>query len=262
MTILKHEIRQGRLAFLVWTVSIAFMLVICMLVYPEMESGMKAVTSLFASMGSFTAAFGMDRLNFGEVMGFYGVECGNILSLGGGLFSALLGITALSKEEKEGTAEFLLSHPIRRSSVVLQKLGAIILHILLMNLIVMGAALAAFAMIRESPATKEFLLLHTAYALLQVEIACICFGISAFLHSSGMGISMGLAIVLYFLNLVKNISDKAGILKYITPFAYAEAADIVSEGQVDIGLVLLGGLYSVVCVGIGFAKYVRKDIAA
>lgn len=262
MTILIHELKQNRISFWVWTISIAFMLLICMLMYPEMESGMKAVTNLFASMGSFTAAFGMDRLNFGEVMGFYGVECGNILSLGGGLFSALLGITALSKEEKERTAEFLLSHPIRRSTVVLQKLGAVLVQVLVLNLIVMGTALAAFAIIGESPAVKEFLLLHGAYTVLQMEISCVCFGISAFLQGSGMGIGMGLAILLYFLNLIKNISEKADFVKYITPFAYAEAADIISEARIDGWLLALGILYSVVCVGVGFVKYVKKDITA
>lgn len=132
----------------------------------------------------------------------------------------------------------------------------------MLNLIVMGTALAAFAIIGESPAVKEFLLLHGAYTVLQMEISCVCFGISAFLQGSGMGIGMGLAILLYFLNLIKNISEKADFVKYITPFAYAEAADIISEARIDGWLLALGILYSVVCVGVGFVKYVKKDITA
>lgn len=39
-------------------------------------------------------------------MGFYAIECGNILSIGGGFFAALLGINALAKEEKEKQPNF------------------------------------------------------------------------------------------------------------------------------------------------------------
>ena len=100
MTLIKHEMKQGRLALAIWTVSIAFLIVICVLLFPEMESQMNEVNDMFASMGSFSQAFGMDRLNFGEFMGFYGVECGNILGLGGAFFAAFTGILALAKEEK------------------------------------------------------------------------------------------------------------------------------------------------------------------
>ena len=104
MTLFLHETKQNRLAFLIWTFSIALMLLICMMMFPEINTGMEDMNDMFANMGSFTQAFGMDRLNFGDVMGFYAIECGNILSIGGGFFAALLGINALAKEEKERTA--------------------------------------------------------------------------------------------------------------------------------------------------------------
>lgn len=83
MTLFLHETKQNRLAFLIWTFSIALMLLICMMMFPEINTGMEDMNDMFANMGSFTQAFGMDRLNFGDVMGFYAIECGNILSIGG-----------------------------------------------------------------------------------------------------------------------------------------------------------------------------------
>ena len=125
MTLFFHELRQNRISLCVWTTAIALMLLICMIMFPEMNTDMEGLTDMFSNMGSFTQAFGMDRLNFGDVMGFYAIECGNILSIGGGFFAALLGINALAKEEKEKTAEFLLTHPIRRRTVIFQKLLAV-----------------------------------------------------------------------------------------------------------------------------------------
>ena len=74
MTLVRHELRQGTTAFAVWAGSIAGLLAICIFLFPEMKSQMEAVNSVFASMGSFTAAFGMDRINFGTFIGFFGVE--------------------------------------------------------------------------------------------------------------------------------------------------------------------------------------------
>ena len=51
-------------------------------------------------------------------------------------------------------------------------------------------------------------------------------------------------------------------MKYITPFAYAEAADILSESTIDIHLLVLGLIYAAIAVGAAFLKYIRKDITA
>ena len=77
MVMIRHELKEGRITLLIWTAVIAFMLSLCILIYPEMEMQMGDVSSIFAKMGGFSAAFGMDRLNFGEFTGFFGVECGN-----------------------------------------------------------------------------------------------------------------------------------------------------------------------------------------
>lgn len=262
MTILKKELKQNLKAFLIWTAAISFMLIICILMFPEMSKEMDSVNDMFANMGSFTAAFGMDQVNFGEIMGFYGVECGNILGIGGGFFAAYLGICVLSKEEKEHTAEFLFTHPISRISVLFQKLSSILIQLFIMNVIIVGVSSLSFLWIHEEIATKEFLLLHLAYLVLQFEISCICFGISAFIRHNGIGIGLGLAAILYFANIICNISEKADFLKYFTPFSYAEATNIIADAAIDTKLLWIGIATSLLFVFLGFFKYVKKDIAS
>ena len=60
MTIIRHELRMGRLSLAVWTAAIGFLLVICVMLYPEMKGDMESVNQVFSSMGSFSEAFGMD----------------------------------------------------------------------------------------------------------------------------------------------------------------------------------------------------------
>ncbi|MCI8464050.1 MAG: ABC transporter permease subunit [Lachnospiraceae bacterium] len=261
MTILKAELRRGAKALILWTAVIGFLLGICILIYPEMESQMNEISGMFSEMGSFSAAFGMDRVNFGEFMGFFAVECGNVLGLGGALFGALLGIGALAGEEKEGTAEFLLTHPVSRRSVLLQKLGAVLLQILILNGAVLGISLVSALLVGEAPEGKTFVLLFLAYLILQMEIASICFGISAFLSRGGQGLGLGIAALAYFLNIIANLTEDAGFLKYITPFGYAEGADIVAEGSLNSGYLAAGIALALLGIGAAFVWYQRKDIA-
>ena len=260
MTLFKHEIKQGWKALTIWTASIGFFVVLCVLMYPEMSKEMEGVNEMFSSMGAFTSAFGMDRLNFGTLTGFYAVECGNIMGIGGAFFAALIAINSLAKEEKDRTAEFLLSHPISRPWIISQKLLAVMVQIMIMNMIVFGLSAASIAVIGGEVLWKEFFLLHLAYFLVQTELAGICFGISAFLCRSGLGIGLGLAAVMYFLNIIANISRDAEFLKYITPFGYAEGADIIANNTLNNKMLLSGMVYVVVGICAAYWKYCGKDI--
>lgn len=260
MTILRHELRQGFTALAIWTGCIGFFVVICVLMYPQMEQQMADVTAMFASMGAFTAAFGMDRLNFGTLTGFYAVECGNILGIGGALYAAMTGAGILAKEEQTGTAEFLLTHPVTRSAVTAGKLIALMLQILILNVLVYAMAVACVAAIGDSIPWKELTLLHLAYLLVQVELGGICFGLSSFFRQGSLGAGMGLAIGMYFVNILANISDKAEFLKYITPYGYAEGADILAEGKLNAVYVLIGMALCAAGILAAFWQYCRKDI--
>lgn len=260
MTLVKHELKQGKASFFIWTASIGFLLAICVFLFPEMKGQMNGVNDMFASMGSFTEAFGMDRLNFGTLTGFYAVECGNILGLGGAFFASLCAVGILSKEEKDKTAEFLLTHPVSRKRVITEKLIAVLIQITAMNIIIYALAVGSIAVVGETIPWKEISLMHIAYYLLQLELAGICFGISAFLRKGSVGVGLGIAAMMYFLNLIANIADVAEFLKYITPFGYCEGADIVSNGSLECTLVAIGIVLGISGIITSYLKYMKKDI--
>ena len=228
--------------------------------FVEMKGQMEGINEMFASMGSFTEAFGMNRLNYGTLTGFYAVECGNVLGLGGAFYASLCAVGILSREEKDKTAEFLLTHPVSRKRVITEKLVAVVIQITALNLIIYALSIGSIAAIGEEIPLKEINLLHLAYYLLQIELAGICFGISAFLRKGSAGVGIGIAAMMYFLNLIANITDAAEFLKYITPFGYCEGADILSKGGLDTTLVVIGMVLGIGGIIIAFLKYTEKDI--
>ena len=260
MTILRHELRRSRVPFWIWTVAIGFLLAVCIFLFPEMKGEMEGVSEVFSSRGAFTAAFGMDRLNFGTLNGYYAIECGNVLGLGGAFFAALLAAGMLCKEEKERTAEFLLTHPVSRARVVTEKLAAVLILITVMNLIICALAVGSILAIGESVPWRELTLQHLAYWLLQLAIAGICFGVSAFLRRGSAGVGLGIAVMLYFMNLIANITESASFLKDLTPFGYCDGAEIASSGSLDFKRLAIGAAFFAVGVASAYWNYTRKDI--
>lgn len=262
MTIFFHEFKRDRVRLIVWAAAIAFMLGISIIIYPQMTSQLEGMGDMFSEMGGFSEAFNMDKINFGEFRGYFAVECGNVLGLGGALFAALIGITALSKEERDRTAEFLLTHPVSRSHVTAQKLLAVMAQVVILNAAVVLVAVLATLAIGESIDGKLFFNVFLGYLLMQLEIACVTFGLSAFIRGGGIGIGLGLAFVLYFMNILANLTDSAEFLRYITPFSYADGTAIVSSGAIEVKYLIPGIAYALIGVAAAFIKYERKDIRA
>jgi ABC-2 type transport system permease protein len=262
MTLFFHEMKRERVRFIVWTAAIAAMLLISIVIYPQMETQMNEMGDMFSEMGGFSAAFNMDQINFGEYRGYFAVECGNVLGLGGAFFAALLGIAMLAKEERERTAEFLLTHPVSRNYVVAQKLLAVVAGVLILNLVTSLTALAGTLAIGETIEAKLFFELFLGYTLMQLEIACIMFGLSAFLTGGGIGIGLGAAFVFYFMSILANLTDDAQFLRYITPFSYADGTAIVANGGIEIKYLIPGIVFALLGVAAAFLQYNRKDIRA
>ena len=260
MNILKHEIKTEKLPLIIWSLSIGLLVAACVLMYPSMQSQMDDVNDIFSSMGSFTSAFGMDKLNFGTLKGFYAVEGGNMLGIGGAFFAGIIGVSSLMKEERNHTAEFLLTHPLSRVRIITEKLLSTFALVIILNLIVLLCSICSILMIGEKIFWTELLLFHLAYLLMQFEIVGICFGISAFVNRGGLGIGIGVAGLMYLLNIIANISEDAKVLKYISAFSYTEGADIINEKQINISYLLPGILFMLIGIILAYIRYTKKDI--
>ena len=80
------------------------------------------------------------------------------------------------------------------------------------------------------------------------------------MRRGSVGVGLGIAAVMYFLNLVANITERSEFLKYITPFGFAEGADIVTNGCLNGGMVVFGLALGVAGVAAAYVKYCGKDI--
>lgn len=261
MTVFLKELRSGCRGFLLWSAVIGGLMALCVAMYPSIASSMGDVSALFANMGAFSAAFGMDMLDFGTIMGFYGVECGNILGLGGAFFAALTAMGLLAGEEGGHTAEFLLAHPIGRTRVALEKLSALAVMVLGLNLVCFLCGAGTIFAVGGKAAWGDLLRYHGALLAMQLEIGGICFGLSSLLRRSSFGLAMGLAALLYFLGIIVNLDAGLDWLRYVTPYYYTDAARLFA-GEASAGPLAAGCAWGLSGAVLGIWWYRRKDISA
>lgn len=260
MTVLLHELKQNKLSLIIWSAVIAFMLGVSIMIYPEMSAQMGDFSDMFANMGAFSDAFGMDQINFGEFMGYFGVECGNVLGLGGPFFAAITAVSVLAKEEKNKTAEFLLTHPVSRKRIITEKLFAVIAQIIILNLFTAAVACISAVVIGETAEWGKMALIFLAYFLLEAEVAFICFGLSAFLRKGGFAIGLGTVVVFYFMNIISNLTEELKFLKYITPYGYTDSGYIIKNGALDFKYMWIGLLLAAAGIITAYTVYTKKDI--
>lgn len=260
MVFFKHEMRMNIKSLAIWCSVVGGMVLMVLLMFPSMAEQMKEISNAYSSMGAFSEAFGMGKIDMGTINGFYSLEAGSMISIGGSMFAAIIGTGILSKEEGGHTTEFIYVTPHSRTYFLTQKLVAATTVIVIFNVVCVLFAMLGFAIIGEEITWKKFLLYHLAQLIMQLQIGAMCFGLSAYLRKVNIGLGIGIALLLYFVNIIANITDKVEALRYVTPFYYSDAANIFDSVSIPMAHLLVGIMFGVVGILLAYVQYRRKDL--
>lgn len=261
LPVYKHETKTYLKSLLVWFLCTAAIGAACILLFSSLKENMTDIAENFASMGAFSDAFGMSKLSIATLPGFYATEIGTIHALGGAMFAAVIGTDLLSKEENGHTSEFLFTLPTTRGKVLSAKWFAAAGIILLFNLLCMAVYSSCILIIGEEMHWKSFFLFHLMQLLMHLEIAAVCFCISASQKKLKPGLGIGIALLFYAFDLIARVLPDLSDLKWISPFSYANAADIFQQTSTDPKAVLAGAALGIFCICVSYILYEKKDLA-
>ena len=262
MTLLKQEWKMNFKSLLIWTLCVGICCSGCILMFESLEESMADMGKMFAQLGSFSAAFGMDKVSIATMAGYYATEISIIFLLGGAMFAAMTGAVLLSKEEEGHTVEFLHTMPVSRTYIYLWKYVTLLLLIVVFNVVCIGLDVVSFVAVGEEISLSEYVEYHLLALVLQVEIGSICYLISAVCRRKQIGLALGIAVLFYLMDLMCNIVPDLKFLKYFTPYYYANAAQIYSGGDSRMGIMFLGLAVTVVVVILGGVVYHKRDMSA
>ncbi len=262
MHIIKWELKANLKSLLIWCAIFAaliFMMTSEFSAYynnPEMAD----IMEMFPE--SMLKAFSMENANLTTTTGYLSLVA-LYFYLMAGVFAVLLGSGIIAKEERDKTAEYLMTMPISREKIILSKLIAAMINCLILLAIIFGATI--LAMYNYDLDSTFFAFIYNLGIAIFLEMM-IFMSIGMFLASvlkrykSSGKIAASLLILLYFINVAIGLSKNLAVLEYVTPFKYFNAQDILQTGHLELKFVMLSIGITVVGIIGTFLIYPRRDL--
>ena len=264
MNVFRREMRANYKSLLVWVLVIAGFNVMVLSIYPSFAADSAKLEALLSAYPEqLTKIFGLDRLNLGDPLGFFGTEIYFMVLLFGSIFAAILGAGLLAKEEDEKTIEFLLARPVTRARILADKVLTYVVCVVAFNILVGALSYAAFAMlVTQAYSVKALLLLLVAPVFVHLTFASLGFLMALFFtrRRAVYSVTIGLVVGLYFLGAAALLARGFEWLKWLSPFRYVDAANIVTSQSISVVNVLILLAVNVAAVAATYALYRRRDI--
>lgn len=260
----KREMKVNFKGFLIGLLILIGIFTLAFFIYPSIINSdnikmMDEMMKIFPE--EVLIAFNMDISSIDSVFGWLKSEGFVFVLLITGCYSALLGSNILLKEESDKTIEYLNSLPIKRNTIVLNKALSGVLYILLMIV-----ALGIFNYIGLSLSgefdKKLYLILSITPVFSSLTIYFICMFLSTFTHKTKkmLGISLGIVLVSYVLQILSSLADSTEFLKYFSIFTLADTRNVVVKSAINpiIAIISLG--ISIIFFILTLIHYNKKEL--
>jgi ABC-2 type transport system permease protein len=267
MNIFKLDFKRNFRSILIWSLVSAAITSLFMLLYPSMMNSdfIELMNAKINSMPpELIAMFHISGQDFTQLPDFFGMMMGFVV-IAVYIYGAILGISALSREQSEGTIEFLYSKPVRRGDILGAKLAGALVSYLIYFAIFSVAAIIASIIVKPAELPLMDLVGAEKGMLLGCMIAgftylFLGFAISVFLKKARHATSLAVAMffILYLLGVIPKVTGVLDFLKWVSPAEYFVMAGIITTG-IDWGSVGICIGIMAVCTGVAYIVYRRKD---
>lgn len=267
MNIFNFEMKRQVKGLFWWTLILAGFLLMYLAAFPSMKD--LAMAKFDALPEEMLAAFNIDMaIDLGDFNQYFGMIYTYML-LALGCYAAILGTNALSREENEGTIEFLNSQAVTRTKIVTSKLLAS-----LVALGIVGAGLTAAAVLGGSMFSDGAADNMAMFAVIKVTFMPVLvylglgFLLSTIVPRSAKGSSIALALFFgtYLAGVISSLVENLEFLKWLSPMQYATTNDVLESslalGDTPFawGGVILGFVITALALVAAYTIYQRKDL--
>ncbi len=260
MNIYLHELKATYKNALIWLLSIIGLTLFLTAFYPTFSKEMDDFTAILNNLPeAMRIAFGLNPDTMSTILGYFAFMM-TFVYICASIQAMIMGLSNLSREIRERTADFLLTKPITRIKVVTSKILPSLTLITLSNIIY----LIVFYLILLSFADKAFafdtyLLLALATFFLQLIFFALGTILSVIIPKikTALPISLGIVFGIYLLSTFTG--DK---LKYFMPFKYFEVTEILLKNQYELKYMIITIAFICVSMGATYIIYKKKDIPA
>ena len=261
--VFKKELKRNRKNTIIWTAIVVGFTALILSIFPIFAEMGEEMAKLMSSLPEeYAKALGMDEETWSSIIGYYGTYYGIYITLLMGIFTASTGATIISKEERDGTAEFLLTRPISRGSIATTKLTALGALFLIVYGIQTLSAVIGLLVFGEYVNWSVMIAMHVHGFFLVGFFTASGVMMSSFLSPkmNYMGPVVGLIFGSYFVNAISMAAEKVSWLGYFSPYHYLNLT--AKNGVLELNLIACFGVsvVSAILLWISYKRYLTKDI--
>jgi ABC-2 type transport system permease protein len=267
-SIFKEELRSGWRETLVWGLGLMSLMMFVSAILQDSKILEQYRTILSAMPQGVLAAFGISSIDVLTTpegfLAFSGFTYGALILA---VYGVLNGLNITANDEDDGSLNVLLSMPIARWRIIVEKYLASALMLFVIVLLMFGG-IGLGATVFNIPLKLDVMLLGALNLMpLSLSVMAITSLIASLISRKSVVSSLAAAVVVgsYFLNVIAGSLDKesapvVGLIQQLSVFHYVDSESVVLGGALNafnIGLLLV---VSVIAMFISVYAFERRDI--
>lgn len=257
------ELKRNLRNLAIWTTVVVLLTLLTMAMFPFMKDKGESMQGMMKMMPkSMLKAFGIDPQMWSSILGLYNAYFGFYLVLLMGIFSGTNGANAFSKEQREKTAEFLITKPITRSQIFLTKMLIVLTLLILIIGIQTFAAYLGIILFGDGVNWLTFFTMHFHGFILLVFFTSVGVLLSMLLKAklNFMGAIVGLVFGSYFIDTISKAVEQVKWLGYLSPNHYLNFNIFIPNYGLNWASITFFLVLSFALIITSFLIFQKKDI--
>ena len=260
----KREMKVNLKNFIIWLSILIALFLIVFLIYPSIidSDNIKMIDEMMSIFPEeILKAFNMDLSSIESAYGWLKSEGFVFILLIIGCYSGILGSNILLKEENDKTIEYLNSLPVKRNTIVISKILSGLIYVILMTIFI-GLFNYIGLSISGSFDKKQYILLSITPLFSSIVIFFICLFLSTFTHKTKKisGISLGIVLISYVLQMLSSLSRSVEFLKYLSVFTLSDIRNVITNISINPIMIFLSIILSILFLSLTIINYNKKEL--
>lgn len=263
MNMYLHELKSNRKSTIIWVAALIGSLALFLSFFPSLAHDTAQYKQVLEGYPKeLRKAIGLSVDSLTTLLGFYSYIFVYI-KLCGAIQAMMLGLSIVSKETREKTADFLLTKPVTRSQIITSKLLAAFTLLVITNILFSSASIFITSFVQtEDYRLKTLLLLSSTLFFLQLIFLALGAVVAVIFPKikSVISVSLGIVFAFFIIGMISSGTDDK-ILRYFTPFNYFDSFYIMDHLSYEMSFIVIGFIVTILSIWISYIVFHKKDIS-
>lgn len=264
MIVFNYEFKMLRKSIFLWVLAVATFCILYTSFFPTFGSDAELLDKILENYPEeMLKAFGMNTgLSLSTLPGYFAFVFMFVQILLA-IQASNYGFSILSIEERDLTADFLMTKPVSRTEIIASKFLAVVAALTITNVATWVFGFLALEIFKDGKSydLSDMVVLFSSIVLFQLFYLTVGMLISVSVKKirSVISYSMALAFGTYMINAIRGMID-SDILGWFTPFYHFEPNYILANGAYDTSTALVSVVIIVIAFIGTYILYLKRNI--